>query len=258
MKTLGEFKKAGLEIIKGDLIDGTTGDKNSNAVCPFVIAASALSIGQSSKLFDGWTIRSFAWRANTGVKPEFSGEIEVDIDGADFLVCDASLVNFGLDVICAVKRWRPHLPKVEDKPKSPYDVGEHVSGKARCEQVDVKPIFTQAMADAGELVKVGMMFRTEAGEYEYEAELVNDVSLCFVDEKGYHVGLPIKQAKPIQTEREKAIEGMPINQDIEALFWEYDDKSSKDGCIRLAFKNAVRKAIRQNQSELYDAGYRKC
>ncbi len=241
MKTLGEFKKAGLEIIKGDLIDGTTGDKNSNAVCPFVIAASALSIGQSSKLFDGWTIRSFAWRANTGVKPEFSGEIEVDIDGADFLVCDASLVNFGLDVICAVKRWRPHLPKVEDKPKSPYDVGAHVS--------EAKPIFTQAMADAGELPPVGSeavynvcnpsrvtdVHISHNGANMDVVAINNQLVVLLSKDKSFATACNDQWIKPIQTEREKAIES------AEKLLGVWDrDCSSQE--------------VTQILKELYDAG----
>ena len=71
---------------------------------------------------------------------------------------------------------------------------------------EVKPVYTKAMQDAGEQIKVGMKFRTEAGEYI--AELVNDLSVCFTDEFGFFVGASIHVAKGIdtRTDKEKAID----------------------------------------------------
>ena len=72
--------------------------------------------------------------------------------------------------------------------------------------VEVKQVYTKAMQDAGEQIKVGMKFRTEAGEYI--AELVNDLSVCFTDEFGFFVGASIHVAKGIdtRTDKEKAID----------------------------------------------------
>ena len=70
----------------------------------------------------------------------------------------------------------------------------------------VKPIYTQAMCDKGEKVKVGMRFTTETNLF-YTAELVNDKSVCFTDEDGFLIGITINAPKPIdtRTDEEKAI-----------------------------------------------------
>ena len=71
---------------------------------------------------------------------------------------------------------------------------------------EVKPVFTQAMYDAGEPIKTGMAFTTETGG-EYFAELVNDKSVCFTDEDGHLVAFSIGWPLPIdqRTDKEKAI-----------------------------------------------------
>jgi len=72
--------------------------------------------------------------------------------------------------------------------------------------IEVKLVYTKAMQDAGEQIKTGMKFRTEAGEYI--AELVNDLSVCFTDEYGFFVGINIHAIKGIdtRTDKEKAID----------------------------------------------------
>ena len=74
--------------------------------------------------------------------------------------------------------------------------------------VEVKPVYTKAMQDAGEQIKAGMKFRTEAGEYI--AELVNGLSVCFTDEFGFFVAINISLAKGIdtRTDKEKAIDDL--------------------------------------------------
>ena len=71
---------------------------------------------------------------------------------------------------------------------------------------EVKLVYTKAMEDAGEQIKAGMKFHTEAGEYI--AELVNDLSVCFTDEYGFFVGVSIHAIKGIdtRTDKEKAID----------------------------------------------------
>lgn len=69
---------------------------------------------------------------------------------------------------------------------------------------DDKPVYTKEMADNGESLDIGMMFATEAGEYHVDN--INDKSICFVDEDGFYVGIPIGKAKPVRTDEEKAID----------------------------------------------------
>ena len=66
MKTVGEFKKAGLELVEGDTyINGF--QLNSNG------ASLVNKLSHDNEII----IKSFAWRENTGVKPEFNGLIDV-------------------------------------------------------------------------------------------------------------------------------------------------------------------------------------
>ena len=58
-----------------------------------------------------------------------------------------------------------------------------------------KHVYTQEMLDKGLGLDIGMKFSTEAGEYHVHD--INDKSICFVDEDGFFIGIPIGQAKPI-------------------------------------------------------------
>ena len=77
------------------------------------------------------------------------------------------------------------------------------------ESKNIKPVYTQSMADSGEPIKSGMLFSTETSN-EYTAELVNDKSVCFTDEGGFLIAIGIKFAKPIdtRTDEEKSIDDL--------------------------------------------------
>ena len=99
-----------------------------------------------------------------------------------------------------------------------FEFLEHVAALTGCpiklkkwqdsKSIEVKLVYTKAMQDAGEQIKVGMKFRTEAGEYI--AELVNGLSVCFTDEFGFFVAINISLAKGIdtRTDKEKAIDDL--------------------------------------------------
>jgi len=98
---------------------------------------------------------------------------------------------------------RPEKTGVTPNPKSPYDVDAHVS--------EAKPVFTQAMADAGELVggitceyldansgwRECYIVGRDQGDYIWVIQSYE--SVFFMPEDGL-------KFRPIQTEREKAIE----------------------------------------------------
>lgn len=96
MKTVGEFKKAGLVFVGNDMPDGIM--KVSS------IGAASLN---ANDCFDGMgVVGEFAWRENTGVKPEFGGLVEwVGDSGAVY-------VNRPDELIWSDKciaKWRPSL-----------------------------------------------------------------------------------------------------------------------------------------------------
>ncbi len=212
----------------------------------FKDAGGRLTVGDKVKpslnpdwhVSDDDIIEEFAWRDNTGVKPGFYGEVELMEVGGHTGLKHSSCVNWAITPQggdANIYLWRPHLPKVESlqdtidnidnnfdatmvdgvikvKPKSPYDVDAHVSGQSRCVQVDVKPIFTQAMADAGELPTYGMMvlvndFGVNKGESKVKYCSDNFLVVTHAgDSFETCYSVPDVKFKPIQTEREKAIE----------------------------------------------------
>lgn len=100
MKTVGEFKKAGLVFVNGDVYchKGSTLKMLADGITLrwFELDAKALNA----------TIMGFAWRENTGVKPEFGGLVEwVGDSGAVY-------VNRPDELIWSDKciaKWRPSL-----------------------------------------------------------------------------------------------------------------------------------------------------
>ena len=203
MRTIKDFKDAGLVFVTGDKVDGVTGDPDST---PLVLAF------RHDTPHDAWTIREFSWRANTGEKPSFKGDIEWS-DGVD------TYHNSNTDCIhwdSNIKFWRPTLTQPtpiqteteEEKealdemckanPEWP-DVTDQERGdnflKALAEMEMVDPEFTQEMYNNGEMPKVGMIFSTEAGEYI--AEYTNEKSVCFTDENGFLVAINRGHAKPL-------------------------------------------------------------
>ncbi len=192
MKTVKDFKDAGGVLAVGDKFKP--------------------SCNQDWHVRDDDILESFAWRTNTGVKPEFVGEIETEERGGFMDSGLASDYTWRINHANSdVVKWRPRLPKVEDKPKSPYDVEAHVSGKARCEQVDIKPVFTQAMADAGELPEEGSEFliMVDVDWFERASLLAIRADKAWVEFSGGDCStysLSAWSIKPIQTERDKQIE----------------------------------------------------
>jgi hypothetical protein len=137
MNTVKEFQKAGLVFVVGDEGDGC----HINNPVSF----SQHGLWQDAKL------KSFAWRTNTGVKPEFNGDVEYELKSGHRGVCKISMLGFSSGAMDPLIKWRPHLAEssietpeekeVFDKMK-PYDSDAHVSDASK-----VKPVFTQAMAD---------------------------------------------------------------------------------------------------------------
>lgn len=99
MKTIGDFKAAGLVISENDSIDGVAYDKTSNE---FKIS---VFINKGFRMQYAWTIREFAWRKNTGEKPEFKGMIEwLSTVGT---LHQANMLDFTW--LRDVDKWRPLL-----------------------------------------------------------------------------------------------------------------------------------------------------
>lgn len=146
MKTIGDFKAAGLEISKNDMIDGVTRDKNS---APLMLVNL---LNKDYDFNDAWTIREFSWRENTGEKPSFDGMIEWHSKvGTKH---EGHIKNIAGTM---VKQWRPLLNQ-EIPTETPEEKAEldRLFGEVSAKQG--KSIYTQEMLDAGELPEDGMKF----------------------------------------------------------------------------------------------------
>lgn len=100
MKTVGEFKKAGLKFVNGDKGDG------------FCVKAHKY-FGMSS-VFDNKRATSFAWRENTGVKPEFNGFIDfTHKDGTEYFSQKVGSIHcYEWGIVGSanqIAKWRPSL-----------------------------------------------------------------------------------------------------------------------------------------------------
>jgi hypothetical protein len=181
MNTVKEFEDLGVEFVDDDKF------------VKFEVSVT------SRNLRNNILIESFAWRPMSTLpdNPAFSYEMECSS-------CDSNAM------------WRPSLN--QSKPVKPYDFAAHVSGMFKDikntefkihKDTDIaapKPVFTQAMADAGDRVKVGMLFSTATGKYT--ALMVNDSQVVF--ERG-SLGFVVEThafIHPIdtRTDKEKAVD----------------------------------------------------
>lgn len=101
MKTVGEFKKAGLQFVKDDCGDN-------------FLVKNPVSFNGYGASFENDLVRFFSWRENTGVKPEFSGAIDVITESWDSGDCHskthyASTLNWSNHCLNKVIKWRPSL-----------------------------------------------------------------------------------------------------------------------------------------------------
>jgi len=237
MKTVGDFKKAGLVFVKGDNTIESDGSSSKDYI-DFDYDGSF----NKNNYFDCSPIESFAWRENAGVNPEFKGLIEFTFNGEG---CEMQEVRNANNINWAiVKKWRPSL----NQPKrSPYDVDAHVSGEK------VKPVFTQEMADAGELPPAGSVFlycnlrNPKASDWrEVESKYTDDDCMFFKGKSGVRgfvskedMAYPICKPIDTRTPKQKAVDEM-VSIAID---------SSDDIAKSIIYEACVK---------LVSAGYRKC
>lgn len=135
MKTVGYYKRAGLEFICGDKVDDSADNIGIDIIPLSEDMAERCNEGKHG--FYLAPVGEFAWRTNTGEKPSFSGLIEWDgltgaryINRVDELIWDNDIV-----------KWRPSLNQSTTQTETPQ---EKEAFEAMTES---KPVFTQAMAD---------------------------------------------------------------------------------------------------------------
>ncbi len=151
MKTIKEFRNAGLEISEKDLIDLVTGDASSPTTSiGNVTYAGAMPVSES------WTIREFSWRENTGEKPKFKGMVEWISNVGTKHTLNTNTTWWNSKMV----KWRPLLNQAipTETPEEKEEL-DRIFGAASGEEE--KPVYTQEMKDKGELPCVGMMVKSK-------------------------------------------------------------------------------------------------
>lgn len=226
MKTVGYFKELGLELVEGDVVDYSEANDGSDMRPLTSIMADRCNEGAYD--FDLAPIESFAWRENTGEKPSFNGLIDYVLKG-EVYNGNASIYTHHTDVIdwrehCRshqVVKWRPSLNQSTIQTEATEEKEEFEA------MTEHKPVFTQAMADAGELPPVGStvlleedtgfysdhrgeVFTSKAGEpvdvIGYATRPDTNASLLTLFNGSGFVSICPNWIRPIKSDREKAID----------------------------------------------------
>lgn len=145
MKTVGDFKKAGLVFAGGDYCQDRYGDTYNG------VWYEHSNIGDKS--YDSCNMTKFAWRTNTGEKPSFSGLIEYETCDGIYNSWHTDCVNFstrigGKEVI---KKWRPSLNQQEQS-----------TPNSQAANPDDKQVFTQDGFTQGGKMKAEMELKAAA------------------------------------------------------------------------------------------------
>lgn len=246
MKTVGDFKEAGLVFVADDVVSTSRSGRGNFERVEDDYVGFVNSTSGIHSLWNNAEVKEFAWRENTGVKPGFSGKIDfVHQDGEEFFgldiekacACEYWALNSGQGTIV---KWRPHIPSIQTETSEEKECLDAIQDKHMWDDTAIKPVYTQEMADAGELPPVGVTCEFEADGEWRECYIVG------MDQGDY---LPVIQSyedvfimpqeglnfRPIdtRTEREKAIDEM-------LKFMDYPNDEAYSVC-----------------ESLYDAGYRK-
>lgn len=203
MKTVVDYKKAGLVFVKGDVVDNSAPNDGSDMKPLSSVMAERCNDGFYE--FDLAPIESFAWRTNTGKKPSFNGLIEyVTRDGLT-ATSPSGCVNFSVRVggNLVVNKWRPSLNQLSIPTETPE---EKEAFDAMSEH---KPVFTQEMVDLGQAPLIGMMVKFPTGEGEIALGADND-GVCIVIDGGIYKRVAFNAIKPIDTRtpKQKAIDDL--------------------------------------------------
>lgn len=202
MKTVKDFKDAGLVISEKDMIDGVTGDADSQAI--------SIRYATNNEVFptqDNWTIREFAWREKTSIMLGFIGKIECINEHGKPLK--------GAISYFACTKWRPLLNQntIDASIETPEEKEALDKIFGADSAPSIKPlVYTQEMADNGEFPSVGMEFMHQGNvAVTLSTSKEHDGVITFTTDDGCSIGccwFNDAWVKPIdqRTKKEKAID----------------------------------------------------
>jgi hypothetical protein len=135
MNTVKEFNNAGLIAVKGDYIGHPT---KANCTETMVYVAEPEYIMAANEYKD-YSFKSFAWRTNTGVEPEFNGRVDAKFSNGQVITpYDKGLLGWSLaGNALPIIEWRPRLARSK---QTVFDVDAHVSDASKHHCVDFSTV----------------------------------------------------------------------------------------------------------------------
>ena len=175
MKTVKDYKDAGLVFIEGDNVDDS--HENDSSIIRPLSSRMAECCNKGKYDFDSAPVGEFAWRTNTGVKPDYVGEVEVMWNNDTVHTELFEMRNWTEKrYASSIAKWRPLItkeqPKESESPLSPDFVD--------------KPIYTQAMCDAGEFPVIGSSVEVDKCGNIYDYEVLFVSNQYFIGTDGIH------------------------------------------------------------------------
>ena len=170
MRTVKEFKDAGLVFVDGDMKTSPIEGEQ-----PMMLLGGDVVIANNHPSTD--IVIEFAWRANTGEMPSYKGLVEITYNGEGCEmkeVRNADSINW-----LNVNEWRPVISK-EDKMEGKTN---DPRANERVEIPECAPTYTKEMHEAECQSILGMRYSDGGGE---ECELIGENNQC-----GVFVGKPI-------------------------------------------------------------------
>ena len=107
MKTVGDFRKAGLVFVVGDVVDHSANSDGSEIASLDLAWCDHCNRGTYG--FNESPIGSFAWRANTGVMPRFNGLVELKHDDGETYKVESRACDWSQALCAGWTGWRPSL-----------------------------------------------------------------------------------------------------------------------------------------------------
>lgn len=161
LETVEDFLEAGLEFVDDDFVCGVSGgspDKVSECWLDHDMYDSFVRVSNGFFMHKDWLAKEFAYRTNTGIKPEFTGGIVGKLrNGLEMIIPNNYdwKIN-GRECHADIIKWKPLLNQVQQK--LTHEAETNINAIKESNEAMKKPVYTKEMHESGELPPVGSKF----------------------------------------------------------------------------------------------------
>jgi hypothetical protein len=248
-ETVKEFRDLGVEFVDGDTLN------TGNMVGSWTDADTRF-FEKSPSEYLGYTVESFAPRKNIKRVQPVGDDVTVDV----VLRCKRKItkkakeIEWGIDGCQGdVITWTPSLNRPSLQTETPEDKGSFQAFTVNCPCVTVplKPIYTQAMCDAGDLPIIGSEYLDEDGQ--------RCQCLGYSSERGFVIGQhlehPSSNGYPPLSTCEKSLAKPIPTEPLEVIKTEQEEVMDRALTVTGFGKGGT---MEDNLNKLYQAGLLNC